>query len=107
MHLNRTEVTKLVTVGPDTFSVTIAEQDLFPEERRPAVVSGRADRLFIWGVDSIAAAKNLLRELEVDFARFSRKAGCSCGCSPGFLLNRRLRRDVFVTAELVTTEAAE
>lgn len=31
-------------------------------------------------------------------ARFSRKAGCSCGCSPGFILPELNRKDIYVSA---------
>lgn len=69
------------------------------------------------GVDPVAdAAWKVYNKLEIKNMKeifqaaisakghFSRKAGCSCGCSPGFLLdeNHRLHgRDVFVTAELI------
>lgn len=32
-------------------------------------------------------------------ARWSRKAGCSCGCSPAFIIDARLGYDIFATVK--------
>lgn len=34
----------------------------------------------------------------VQQSRWSQKAGCSCGCSPGFVVNNLAGREVFVDA---------
>lgn len=38
-------------------------------------------------------------------AKWSQKAGCSCGCSPGFLLGRSSHQDLYVDFVDVTSEA--
>lgn len=44
-----------------------------------------------------AASKMLNKELEL---KYSRKAGCSCGCSPGFIiLNHDIPFDVWMDAQ--------
>jgi len=46
-----------------------------------------------------AIADKAAEGLGVRVDRFSRKAGCSCGCSPGFVLEGAWNQDVFVHVE--------
>lgn len=50
----------------------------------------------------------ILAELGIENARvrFSQKAGCGCGCSPGFIVDGFTGRDIFAT-DLETARAAE
>jgi hypothetical protein len=46
----------------------------------------------------LAANKPEVTELSGDYKiRWSQKAGCSCGCSPGFIVDFFSRRDIFIT----------
>ena len=45
-----------------------------------------------------AAMKQALSDLGVDAkAYWSQRAGCSCGCSPAFILDKALGYDIFVS----------
>lgn len=61
---------------------------------------------------ALLSAKNVnllkgssLREI-ADSARWSRTAGCSCGCSPGFKVLEMDRREVFITLKYLPDPVA-
>lgn len=103
--MNEELFTGLVTLGPDTFLVKVTRgHGVEPGDRR---AGHRKDRVFVWATDAegkdltLAAEKNLLSDLDL-LGRFSAKAGCSCGCSPGFVRETRTNWDTFVHATQVS-----
>lgn len=68
---------------------------------------GTKSRVFVWTAETNAderqerAARRALMNQELGElalgAKFSRTAGCSCGCSPGFVLQTEVGREFFVT----------
>lgn len=54
------------------------------------------------------AARNALKQLGIQSGiTWSRMAGCSCGCSPGFVLDGHRGEDVFVTMRDVVRHAID
>jgi hypothetical protein len=62
-----------------------------------------------WTKVSKAAAFAALEKVGVEFkkASFSRRAGCSCPCSPGWIVGETTNMNLWVTIQPVGTHAAE
>jgi hypothetical protein len=57
--------------------------------------------------DVVRRALRMLEVPEGTRISWSQRAGCSCPCSPGFIVDARLHYDIFITYRVVETADTE